>query len=332
MGVLQDFWEWWVTELKSIRRPALPKAECTPVLKILRGTSQLLSAGSVMADFAPDEFGHSEFASTKRPEFHLLLGEGRFILRKISERRLPRSRLMEMAVIDLVDRTPFRTEDVNVAPVGLGDGAYYLVVRKDILEPWLATALPFAGARAAGLGLEIDGEPLWLPQDVARMIDKRIARRGWRQIVPALTFGLVLLLSFVTFSHLAWRNAVAATSLDEKVSQYRDDAIKIRKALDDRARALTAIETARLRKAQAVPFARVWEELTKTLPDTAYLTDLSLDGNVVTFSGFAQSAAQLIPLLAASQTFASPVLTGPVSRVPGRTGEQFQIKASVGRQ
>jgi general secretion pathway protein L len=333
VGAVRDFWEWWIEELKGLRRSATPAFQSEPVLKIGRRTGQILSNGNLIDQVDPDGSKHSGFVSAKKTDIQLLLGQGRYVLRQIAERRLPRSRVLEMAEIDLVDQTPFRAEDVLIVPLQIpsSSNSYYALVRKDVLAPWLSAALPKAGYRAVRLGFELEGETVWLSPGDARLIDPCIGYGRWNQIAPRLASGLLVVLTLFTFSHAVWRSAEASALLETKISQNRDDAIEIRKLLDGRAKALAAAETVRARRMQAIPLARVLEELTSTLPDTTYITDLSLDGSTIIFSGFAQSAAQLIPLVNASIAFESPTLTGPVSRVPGRTGEQFQIRAAVSR-
>ncbi|MBD9623999.1 PilN domain-containing protein [Ensifer sp. ENS06] len=320
-----------MSELKGLG----PLAECrfphTPVIKIDRRAAQLLADGLVV-DLTPEEYGESDFASTRRTDVQLLLGKGRYILRELSERNLPTSRIMEMAAIDLADRTPFMASDVRIAPMPLPGKTSYVVVRNDVIEPWLSYALPKAKTRTVRLGIELEGQPIWLSAASARSIDPRIGSSAWRQAITSVVLALLALLILVTVTHMAWRNASASALLEAQISNHRQEAMEVRKMLEVRARALQATESARARKTQAIPLARVWEELTKILPDTTYLTDLSLDGTTVTFSGFAQSAAQLISLVDQSDSFDRPILTGPVSRVPGRSGEQFQIRAAVSRQ
>ncbi|MBK5571570.1 PilN domain-containing protein [Ensifer sp. SSB1] len=330
MGILRDFWDWWVAELGGIRPSPTHEFHGVPVLKVGRRTGQLLSDGLPGVDLAPEEYGQSDFVSTKRTEVQLLLGEGRYILREISDRNIPKSRAKEMAAIDLADRTPFSAADVRIALMPVPGKTSYIVVRKDVIEPWLQ-ALPKAKTRTVRLGVEFQGQPVWLPVASARNIDPRIGPRRWRHFAPRAVLSVVALSATLTFVHLASRNSSALASLDAEIADHRQDAIEIRKMLDVRAQALEASESARARKAQAVPLARVWEELTRTLPDTTYITDLTLDGESITFSGFADFAAQLIGLVDASESFERPILTGPVSRVPGRSGEQFQIRASVSR-
>ncbi len=331
MRIFRDFWDWWVSELKGLRPSAERGFPHTPVLKVSRRAGQLLTDGLTPVDLTPEEYGQSDFASTKRADVQLLLGEGRYILRELSERNVPTSRAMEMATIDLADRTPFSVGDVRIAPVSLPGKTSYVVVRNDVIEPWLSHALPKARTRTVRLGIELEGQPIWLSAASARSIDLRIGPSRWREATPLVVLALFALLTALTFAHLAWRNTSASALLDTEIANHRQEAIEIRKMLELRARALEATESARARKAQAIPLARVWEELTRTLPDSTYITDLSLDGNIITFSGFAQSAAQLIALVDESDSFERPILTGPVSRVPGRSGEQFQIRASVSR-
>ena len=74
---------------------------------------------------------------------------------------------------------------------------------------------------------------------------------------------------------------------------------------------------------------RAWEEVTRILPDTAWLTDLTIDGNEITMSGFARSASDLIPALERSEFFSNVKFTSRVTKERDLKNERFSIKMDV---
>jgi Tfp pilus assembly protein PilN len=74
----------------------------------------------------------------------------------------------------------------------------------------------------------------------------------------------------------------------------------------------------------------VLRELTDTMPADAWLTSLSVDRNGLELGGFANAAAQLIPLLEASPALERVEFTSPVTK--GRDREQFRLRAAWERR
>jgi general secretion pathway protein L len=84
----------------------------------------------------------------------------------------------------------------------------------------------------------------------------------------------------------------------------------------------------RLLKAR-VPLARIMEELTAVLPDSAWVSDLRIDGDVVEFAGFAKSAASLVAPLENSPLFMQASLTSPVVLDSSEDKERFSMRLRV---
>jgi Tfp pilus assembly protein PilN len=88
-------------------------------------------------------------------------------------------------------------------------------------------------------------------------------------------------------------------------------------------RVLSALESARDRRIQALPVLR---DLTETLPSGAWLQALTADRQGVELTGQADSASALIPLLEASDRLERVEFTSPVTKTDNK--EQFRIRAA----
>jgi general secretion pathway protein L len=86
----------------------------------------------------------------------------------------------------------------------------------------------------------------------------------------------------------------------------------------------------RLRKLEQTPIAQTWEDLAKALPNSAWLTDLAIENGIITLSGFATNASQLIGALARSPRWSAATFAAPVTRDPQRNVERFQITIKTG--
>jgi len=102
------------------------------------------------------------------------------------------------------------------------------------------------------------------------------------------------------------------------------DTLRLTRELASRRSGLSPLDVER---AAHPSVSRLLADLTRALPDGAYIDELSIDGQGVTLSGYAVSAAALIPALAQNGRFTDVHFTGGVTREPERGLERFQAAA-----
>jgi general secretion pathway protein L len=260
----------------------------------------------------------------------IVLEKGLFQWRHLSEASLPYRRTRAMAEFDVLGATPFKRDDVVVlVPARTGrrsPGGYY-IAKKARLLPLLqafTSRARICSIRVADGGSEIEIEPasfagLWQPPRSA-LIGRRLRQAACVFLVAALP---------VTFAHAKLRNRSAMQALDRKIEPAEAEAKKARLAMEARNRQREQVDALRQQKGAAVPLYRIWEELSKVIPDSAWLTDLSLDGRSVTATGFARSAPDLVGLIDKSPLFREPIFVSPVVKVPGADGDQFTIRMEL---
>ncbi|MBA8882021.1 PilN domain-containing protein [Phyllobacterium myrsinacearum] len=290
-------------------------------------TSETLEGTSI------DRVGERAKTITNANTCIITVSEGRYISRHLSDRKLPFTRARQMAEIDLSEGTPFNVDDVHICFTETSDSTgstNYFLIRKGVIDP-VIDSLVDAGIRPQSILLKAPDGELQLSLQSLRSVHPVFVRRTWPQKLLIASLVLVVLSGILTFGHVYYRYAQADEKLAAQVDEKQKAALEVRKMLDRRAQDIAAVEAARKSKAQAVPVVRVWEELTRILPDTAWITDFTLNGDNLSFSGSAVSAAGLISILDASPLFADPSFTSPVVRVPGQAGERFAIKLSVVR-
>src|SRR5438034_10483005 len=90
------------------------------------------------------------------------------------------------------------------------------------------------------------------------------------------------------------------------------EAKKVRDQIDAIESSSQRIASLRKAKLDAPSPLAVWAELTRLLPDTAWLASLAISQSSVTIDGTAQSAENLIALLDGSPMFEDVAFTGPV--------------------
>jgi len=149
------------------------------------------------------------------------------------------------------------------------------------------------------------------------------ARSRWPLIpIPAAACMSVLLAMAAPFAYQQW--AIAA--LDTKIASIQtqvDEAISLRRSVDGVARAAEFFHEGGCCESRLAMLAAV----TRSLPDDAYLTAMTLRGNRLTMSGLSPAAAQLVGSFARLADFKDPSFDSPV--VGNRDGELERFTISV---
>lgn len=246
--------------------------------------------------------------------------------------RLPFSRSLKIAQATVQEKTPFAIRDLYVlpAPSSTSDRhSSFYVIKKERIDPQLAE-ITARRPRTDRLGVRDGDQVVWFPSRALENLHPAFHHlRHWRNGLLA-SLAIVVAAGGATYAHLLSNYSLAQQELAGQVEAKRSEAMQVRKLLDRQQKSIAAVEAARKGKAQVVPVVRVWEELTRILPDDAWLTDIAVDGDMLTITGFAAaSAAALIATLDASELFSAPSFTSPVVRIPGQSGERFEIRLRV---
>lgn len=335
---LADIWDWWRWELQhafNIQKPSCTSSAI--VVSIVRDSclisEHLYGASETIEGTSLDSVGERTKLLTNATSCSITISEGRYLSRHLSDRQLPFSRARQMASIDLADGTPFTQSDVYICLPENPDatrGTSYFLIRKDVLDPVIGS-LVAAGVQPVALAVKTPDGEVWISRQSLRDIHPAFVRKSWNDKLLVGTVALLAALTVLTYGHSYYRYSQAESVLDEQVASRQKAALEVRKLLDQREKDIAAVEAARKSKAQAVPVVRVWEELSRTLPDNVWITDFSVNGDTLVFNGFSGAAAELISTLDASPLFVNPSFTSPVVRIPGQEGERFAIKLSVVR-
>lgn len=281
---------------------------------------------------------HEERISLQELERHLLevpdstpivlkLAQGRYFKRPLSNKILPFSRAQTMARLDMDEHAPFLAEGTYVlfTESAVGTGTDYYIVRKLILDPVLEEVAR-SMHRVGAIRLQADDGDKFLSRASLRSVVPVSRGQAFRAKLLAGAVAALLALSVLTYAHAYMRSATAAARLTELVEFKQEKAMAVRKKLETRQQELQLLQAARAAKAEAVPVSALWEDLTRLLPDSTWLTDLTIRNEQVAITGFSSSAADLIAVLGASPLLSDPSFASPVMRVPGQQGERFSIQ------
>ena len=263
----------------------------------------------------------------------IVLAPSRFIFRQL-ELPVRAADFLEGVVREQIDRlTPWRSSDAAFgwsAPDNLDDKRIVVTVAattRGSLAP-IAEALARSGVESLTVSTATDGAG-----NAGARINVLSQRGGvelrlrrWRRI---LIGGLAL--ACVTSAGTAAAVIFVGGALEAQEEALRRDIATRRAALvggrgSEAEQALAALDE---RKHATPPDVIVIETLSKTLPDTAYLTELRIEDSKLQIAGLAGDAPGLIQLMEQSRYFTHARFTAPTTSAQGEHGERFHIEAHV---
>jgi general secretion pathway protein L len=339
-AILGDVYDWWTRVMGSFLGARRPLRLHGPIVTLAREHLAVArEPGDDEPIIVPVETMADGLASVRRGRrsvrgpVTLLLDNDRFVTRQASGFAVPLSRQRRMAALDLAAATPFKPGDVHAViarPGGVSaEPAVYHIIRRQVIDPVVA-ALSAARLPAADILLEgPDGNPMRLRgADRARILGQSRARAAGQGVLAIVIVALVAA-CLGTFAH-AWFRYDEAIAQARAISEpLQQQAVSVRKALDERESHMAVLAALRTEIDETRAATEIWEEVTRLLPDTAWLTDMTIARNVVRMSGFSKAAPAIIASLEGSPIFRDVEFTAPVVRAPGQQGQRFSLSMEV---
>lgn len=237
-----------------------------------------------------------------------------------------------MLRLDLERTTPLKASDVvsayHVEGPGAGRGLVrvrHVVLKTRTLEP-LRQAISRAGLELQSIEAVEAGDQSPLPFEFLAT-SPAAQRRGW---TPAKALAAVAVALIVAGIGTYWmRREVALAALEAEIARLEQRA---REAgpINERARSARA-DLVRLRRLEEdrMPALVILEEVTKLLPDTAWVQEFRFDGAIIELSGLAQSAATLLSVFERSVLFHEARFTASIRIESGEDRERFRLQAKL---
>jgi general secretion pathway protein L len=344
---LSALWSWWLAELAGMLPRRLKRVgrrdrrqivvllnpDETVVLERTGDRARMLDV--VRAD-SSDHVGQLaallQRVNPRRQPVTICLS-GELGLRKIISLPLAaRDDLKQLLRFEMDRLTPFRAEEVHFAQRIVDTDTpnrrimvELAVAPRSIVEQALKMAQA-VGAVASRVELGTarpDGrEPLnLLPQESGDVA-------GERRLVRALIV-LALILAMVAVAIPLQRQRAKLAALTDQVASTRVEAEESH-ALREELDRLTQTSTFLLAEKGRRPMAtEVLADLTRLVPDQAYLAQLMLQGGEVQLHGWAATASDLISLLDQSPLFRAPQFRSPVTQDGSDGSERFHLSVEL---
>lgn len=249
-------------------------------------------------------------------------------------------RLNDVLALDLERTTPFKRHDVFSAACVLETSALHasqvpvthIVFKASQIETVLQI-LNAARIDCAGIEVEsFDGAvlPVRLVRGGTARAPVPRALAYLSKIVAILLIG-VTLLSSALLALALYKREQALASLRTETSALQKRVGATRQRLGAAQSALAEVAGPRLRKIEASGLLQVLEELSRVLPDEAWIGELQLTKDGIVIDGNARTAAELIGLISAAPNFRDVAFAAPVTRDTGKGLERFRIRFKADR-
>jgi general secretion pathway protein L len=267
--------------------------------------------------------------------FGIRLPRSACLIRRIELPAAARTDFAKILRLDLERSTPFRHQDVYCDHV-VEDGAprqgkiwvRQVVVKREHIDP-LVRQLADGGVSVAFADCWDDVGRHGLPIDLLHSARQESGAATQRRISPAaLLAACVLVLSGSAIAIGLARYEAALQRLEEETDAAKANALAVRRSLTTVEGSLGQVAELRRLKARP-PVIRVLDELTRLLPDTAWVSYLKVEGEAVEATIVAPATGELLALFERSPLFTGVSLTAPVTYDAAGQSERASVRMTL---
>lgn len=340
-----DFWCWWTDELVAIlprnlqaailfrdRRICIDTEESDLIVRT-GATGEMKEIGRVCLN--PSDSTQPELP-IQVAHVLLLLPADKILVKRLTLPLAAEENLREALSFEMDRQTPFSVEQV-----------YYdsVIVKRDAASQALAIDLVLAPRsaiddlleRLADAGLHPDVISARVPNAAQPLAvnllpaarRKRKTNMVRRRNIALVAVNLLLLAAVISVPLLQKQQLI--NSLQAQVEEVTIEATK-GSELRQQVQQLVDASTYLKRKKQTEPLViRVFDEITRVLPDNTWINRLIIGAQEIQLQGQSSSAAALIPLLEKSALLQDVQFRSPVVRTPTTGEERFHVSAILTR-
>lgn len=265
----------------------------------------------------------------------LRLSNSACFVRRLELPAIARRDFGRLLAIDLERSTPFKSKDVLTAH--LVDDApsakgllkvRHLIIKRKAVEG-LKSEIEALGLKVTRVECLQDNGITVFPVNFLSPEAEAAPQPGSSSIkTKGLALAAAALAASAVYLYVD-RHEQALQTLLEQTSKLKAKTLEQKDALAKSKSAFAEIANYQKLRSESVPKVVVLEELTRILPETAYVTDLKIDGTTIDISGLAASAAALVPLLEHSKIFVDATSTASLMFDPREDKERFAIRTRI---
>jgi general secretion pathway protein L len=256
----------------------------------------------------------------------------------IRHRKVPLAaveRIRDVLALEIERATPFAMEDVRQAWQAIGPAPFddasvqvmHVIAKRRLIDPLLAESHSMCVPISAVDVVDANGDRMGF--NLLSRGEAPLSLTGRLRWAIGIAATLLVLVAAATAVVALQRQDQALARLDVESNAARKEAQAVRKRMQDADSLAERIGMLRLRRAESVRVIALWEEVTRLLPDTAWLTNLRVENDILWIDGYARSASELVAVIARSPMFSGVALSAPVVREEPRASERFQIRVKI---
>lgn len=336
---LDRAFRWWLTEIRGLFSPellsflAIPRyenllefdGEVLIVSDCVSGMLASLLDEETQQRYLRENYGaRSLLKRLGRPQLRLRIAHDRCLIRELRVPTTNRAQARRIAELQGQTSLPFEPGQV-VCAHAIADPKNGLmrlttvIVKRSTIERQLGV-LARAGccpdfvdaADAEGNGYDVD-------------LLESSSGRGISALAAPLLLILALLLALIALQ-LEWNKRTSALAeLDQKIAEVKAKVDSLVKKSAEVNAVADAVSALRRKRVVEPPAVELWDELSRAVPDTAWISQLQATKNKVSVSGFATEAAPLVGILEQEPLFRLVAFSSPVSFDPSASAERFGI-------
>lgn len=256
------------------------------------------------------------------------------LIRRVELPAAARADFDKILQLDLERSTPFRHQDVycdHLIDEGAGRAGKVpvrqIVVKRDVVDS--------IRQQLAGRNIAIDFADCWdeagkqgLPINLLRGSESGPGtRRALRSVLVLLCCILLLSCSAVVIGLDKYEAALAR--IEAETAAAKAKAFAAKRSLTSVESALSEIAELRRLKTAKPPVIRVLDELTRLLPDNAWVSNLKIEGDAIEITIVAPTTGELLGSLGRSSLFTAADLTAPVTYDPAGHSERATVRLTL---
>lgn len=260
-----------------------------------------------------------------------------FLIRQFDAPAAALRHLPQMLNAEVERKTPFRRDEVflghYVAPHGATPKAsvQLALLRRDLVAPAIEACGLALGDLAAIRAEAAPGG--FFPTPTISLSNGGASDRRFHRAALAM-LALAALLAAAGLGATFWRQSQEAEALDAQIAEMSARAAHVRQIADHASKESRLLSILHETRRGSAPLTELWEEISRLMPDSAYLTDFRLSESksgehTVELAGFAQSAVGLPLLFDRSKYFMEAALTAPITSDPKDKRESFSLRLKI---
>jgi general secretion pathway protein L len=253
------------------------------------------------------------------------------LLRQVTIPSAALPRVSQILELDIERATPFASGDVvhgwcidHCSREGQTSLRHF-IIRKTIVQPWLEFCRKHDIDLSPMLKFAHSTDSIRIGAIDELNRERTATHRRLRNIAAAASTLCVLLL----IGSVYWRQSIATTSLSHTLELAGSRAAVVRASLSRLEAASRQVATLDRQREKNLRLSEIWEELTRCMPDSAWVSDLRIEKGRIVLSGVASSSVEVLGRLESSPLLEQASFTSAVTMAHDGSGEQFSIAVSL---